>query len=184
MICFFTKELRTMRKKLFKQYFWSGSIKNYLFSRCLHSENYCVYKFLLNLRIYEYLITKKSFFLKVPRFWYLRQYVRWARDCGFTIGDGVLGEGVTFYHRGNILINPAAKIGPGCKFHGDCCIGVARTDDAKAPVLGENVDIGIGAKILGDIYIADGIKIGANAVVTHSFYEPGITIAGIPAKKL
>lgn len=184
MICFLFKELRNIRKKLFKQYFWSGSVKIYLLSRWVHGENYCVYKFLLNLRIFEYLLTKKMMVMKVFRVWYLRQYIRWAHKCGFTIGDGVLGEGVTFYHRANIMINPEAKVGPGCKFHGDCCIGVARTDETKAPVLGKNVDIGVGARILGDIYIADDIKIGANAVVTHSFYEPGITIAGIPARKL
>lgn len=52
----------------------------------------------------------------------------------------------------------------------------------KAPVIGNNVEIGVGAKIIGDIYIADNIKIGAGAVVTKSFYEEGITLVGIPAK--
>ena len=42
----------------------------------------------------------------------------------------------------------------------------------------------MGAKVLGGITIADDIKIGANAVVTKSFNEPGITIVGIPAHKL
>lgn len=49
-------------------------------------------------------------------------------------------------------------------------------------MLGKNVDIGIGARILGDIYIADDITVGANSVVTESFYEPGVIIAEIPAK--
>lgn len=51
-------------------------------------------------------------------------------------------------------------------------------------MLGKNVDLGIGAKIIGGVTIADNIKIGANAVVTKSFTEPGITIAGVPAKKI
>lgn len=178
------EELRNIRSSLFKQYFWGGNIKNYVISYWVKGENYCIYKFLLNLRIYEYLIKRKSFILKPFRLWYLRKYVIWSRKCGFTIGDGVLGEGVTFYHRANILINNEAKVGEGCKFHGDCCIGVAHTNDSKAPIIGKNVDIGVGSRILGDIYIADDIKIGANAVVTHSFYEHGITIAGIPAKKI
>lgn len=44
--------------------------------------------------------------------------------------------------------------------------------------------IGPGAKIFGDIFIADNIAIGANAVVNKSFYESNITIAGVPAKKI
>lgn len=52
------------------------------------------------------------------------------------------------------------------------------------PVLGKNIDNGVGAVILGDIYIADGIKVSANAVVTKSFHELGITIAGVPAKRM
>lgn len=44
--------------------------------------------------------------------------------------------------------------------------------------------IASGARIIGDISIASNIAIGANAVVTKSFLEEGITIAGIPAKKI
>ena len=36
--------------------------------------------------------------------------------------------------------------------------------------------------IIGGVQIADDIKIGANAVVNRSFTEPGVTIAGVPAK--
>ena len=54
----------------------------------------------------------------------------------------------------------------------------------NCPRIGNNVDMGVGAKVLGGIPIADDIKIGANAVVTKSFNEAGITIVGIPAHKL
>ena len=50
--------------------------------------------------------------------------------------------------------------------------------------LGNNVYIGPGAKIFGDIKIADGIAIGANSVVNKSFTEPNIGIAGVPAQKI
>jgi serine O-acetyltransferase len=96
----------------------------------------------------------------------------------------VLGEGVKFYHRGNIVINPNARVGEGCKFHGNCCIGIGRDGEEKCPIIGKNVDIGFGAVLLGDIKIADNIVIGANSVVTRSFDEPGIVIAGVPARKI
>jgi serine O-acetyltransferase len=54
----------------------------------------------------------------------------------------------------------------------------------EAPLIGEDVYIGVGARVLGEVEIADGIVIGANAVVTTSFREPSITIAGIPARKI
>nr|WP_292372222.1 hypothetical protein [Methanosarcina sp. UBA411] len=50
--------------------------------------------------------------------------------------------------------------------------------------MGNNVYIGPGAKIFGNITIADDIAIGANSVVNKSFYEKGISIAGVPAKKI
>ena len=53
-----------------------------------------------------------------------------------------------------------------------------------APIIGNNVEVGFGAVIIGKVKIADGIKIGANSVVTNSFLEPNITIAGVPAKKI
>lgn len=59
----------------------------------------------------------------------------------------------------------------------------ARMHDA-APTIGDNVYIGPGAKIFGKIQIADGIAIGANAVVNKSFFEQDISIAGVPARKI
>ena len=53
-----------------------------------------------------------------------------------------------------------------------------------APQIGNNVFIGSGAKIIGDIRIADDVAIGAQALVVKSVLEGGITVGGIPAKKI
>lgn len=178
-------ELKKIRIKLMKQYMWgSCSWVRYWQMKLFHSESYYTYRFLLHLRKYEYLIKQKTTLLmKVRRAWNLMQYNRFAKECGFVIGDGVLGEGVTFYHRGNIIINNQARVGDGCVFHGSCCIGNSHPG-SKCPIIGKNVDIGYGAVLLGDIRIADNIIIGANSVVTKSFDEPGIVIAGVPARKI
>lgn len=66
--------------------------------------------------------------------------------------------------------------------HGDNCIGNRGNFQKDGfPIIGNNVDIGVGAKIIGPVRIADDIRIGANAVVVNSFDEPGITIVGVPA---
>ena len=106
---------------------------------------------------------------------------------GLTLGIEIyvnsVAQGLTIYHCGDIVINANAKVGKNCKLHGRNCIG-NNGKNLKAPVIGDNVTIGVGAIIIGDIYIANNINIGAGAVVTKSFFEEGITIAGIPAKKI
>lgn len=65
----------------------------------------------------------------------------------------------------------------------DITIGVTgRHRDGMAPRIGSMVFVGTGAKITGDVEIADGVVIGANAVVTKSNREPNVTIAGNPAR--
>lgn len=53
-----------------------------------------------------------------------------------------------------------------------------------APRIGNNVWIGPGVKIFGNIEIANECAIGAGAVVNKSFYEKRISIAGVPARKI
>ena len=57
-------------------------------------------------------------------------------------------------------------------------------DIEKAPIIKDNVDIGVGAKIIGDIVVEENIIIGANAIVRKNFDEKDIIIAGVPAKKI
>ena len=87
------------------------------------------------------------------------------------------------FHGGNIIINLHSVIGDGCSFHGDNCIGNNGRDNL-CPILGKRVELGVGAKVIGNVTLADDITVGANSVVTRSFLEPGITIAGVPARKI
>ena len=105
---------------------------------------------------------------------------------GVEIPENVFGEGLIIHHNGSIVVKGSSKVGKNCQLHGDNCIGnVGKSDSlTDCPQIGNNVEIGVGAKVLGGIIIADNIKIGANAVVTKSFDEKGITLVGIPAHKL
>ena len=98
---------------------------------------------------------------------------------GFSIPINVFGPGLSLPHRGNIIVNPQTRIGENCRIHVGVNIG-AHHD--KAPLIGNNVYIGPGAIIFGDIEIADNVSIGANATVNKSFNEPNVVIAGTPAK--
>lgn len=101
---------------------------------------------------------------------------------GFIIPTNCFGPGLSIGHVGTIVVNQAARIGCNCRIH--ACVVIAGGEVNNSPKIGNNVYIGPGAKIFGDITIANGIRVGANSVVNKSFLEPNITIAGIPAKKV
>lgn len=104
--------------------------------------------------------------------------------CGFEIPINVFGKGLSIAHSGNIIVNPYARIGENCRIHVGVNIGTAAGQERRVPKIGNNVYIAPGVKIFGDIEIANGIAIGANAVVCKSFLEENITIAGVPAKQI
>jgi len=127
---------------------------------------------------------KTSFFWKIYiLFLKIRFHSISTRLC-FTIPPNVFGPGLSIGHRGTLVVNGFAKVGSNCRIHNCVYIATNAGYTDNAPKIGNNVYIGPGVKIFGPIEIADNIAIGANSVVTKSFLEPGITIAGIPAKKI
>lgn len=107
-----------------------------------------------------------------------------GNKCGYSIPLNTCGKGLNLAHVGTVIINAGAHVGDYCRIHADVNIGTAAGHDGDAPTIGNCVYIGPGAKIFGKINIADGIAIGANAVVNKSFEESYISIAGVPAKKI
>jgi serine O-acetyltransferase len=137
------------------------------------------------LRKIEYYKNCKKFVFYRPYYYYL--YLKFhllSRFLGFQIEPNVFGPGLSISHPGTIVINGSARVGANCRIHVCTVIGTKAGCKDLAPKIGNNVYIGPGVKIFGDIEIADGIAIGANSVVNKSFTEPNIGIAGIPAKKI
>lgn len=79
-------------------------------------------------------------------------------------------------HLNGIFIHPNAIIGEHCTIFQQVTIGCLE-NSSKAPCIGNNVYIGTGSKILGDVHIGDNCKVGANAVVTKSV-PSGVTVIG------
>ena len=100
---------------------------------------------------------------------------------GFAIPLNVFGKGLKIYHIGSIIVNPSAKVGENCVLHGMNCIGNKGNGYDGAPVVGNNVEIGVGAIIIGDLIIADDCVIGANSVVLRSCDNNGQVLVGSPA---
>lgn len=116
--------------------------------------------------------------------YYAHKRNRLANMLGLEIGTENIAEGLLVFHANNV-VNGYSVIGKNLHLHGTNVIGNIGPDDPTGcPVIGDNVMLGAGAKVLGRVTIADNIKIAAGAVVVHSFTEPGITIAGVPARKV
>ncbi len=119
-------------------------------------------------------------------FWFRMLSVK----LGFSLGPNIFGPGVAIVHHGLLIIDPTTRIGRNCRIHMGVHIGGAAVfvDPTKvseySPRLGDNVYIGPGAKIYGPIKIGSNCTIGANSVVTKSFEQDGLLIAGVPAKVL
>ena len=96
---------------------------------------------------------------------------------GFTVPMNVFGPGLCLTHWGTIVVSANAKVGKNCRIHPSTCIG----KHEGTPIIGNNVYIGPGAKIFGNITIGDNVAIGANSVVNKSI-PANVTVGGIPAK--
>ena len=143
-----------------------------------------ILKFQKTLRKSEYYKNSKKNIFSKFYYYYIRFLLKKRSvKLGFTIPENVFGSGLSIVHYGTIVINVNAKIGNNCRIHACTNIG-ASGGSKKAPVLGNNVYIGPGAKIYGDIKIANNVAIGANAVVNKSFEEENILLAGNPAVKI
>lgn len=147
----------------------------------LGEQMYKCWRYSRLLRLVEYHHNNKGLIHKL-----LYMYWRFRKNSlgiklGIEMWDNTFEKGLLIFHAGNIVVNGTSKIGKNCKLHGSNCIG-NNGIDGRSPIIGNNVDIGVGAKIIGGITIADNVKIGAGAVVIHSCNESGVTLAGIPAR--
>jgi serine O-acetyltransferase len=91
-----------------------------------------------------------------------------------------IGRNFVIEHFGGIVISGYAKFGDNCRIRNGVVVGLRRVDEPSAPVIGDNVDIGAGAKILGPISIGNNVAIGANAVVLVDVPDNCVA-AGVPA---
>lgn len=96
--------------------------------------------------------------------------------CEATIGSRLVLE-----HTGGIVISGDAVLGSDCIVRQGVTIGLRYSGQSGSPRLGDRVDIGAGAKLLGSIVIGNDVAIGANAVVLCDVPD-GCVAVGVPAR--
>src|SRR5690606_41764719 len=112
------------------------------------------------------------------------QLRRKSMRLGFSIPPNTFGPGLSIAHRGDIIVNGAARIGADCRVHAGVNIGTAAGRKNAAPKIGDGCYLGPGVKIFGPITIGNDTAIGANAVVNSDFPEGNCSLGGIPARRI
>lgn len=104
---------------------------------------------------------------------------------GIEIHPGAtIGKGLFIDHGMGVVIGETAIIGNNVHmYHGVTLGGTGKETGKRHPTVEDDVVIGAGAKVLGNILIAKGTKIGANSVVLRDT-QPNSTVVGIRAKEV
>lgn len=93
-----------------------------------------------------------------------------------------IGRRLAIHHHMGVAVHPNAVIGDDCILRQGVTLGVLHTTENKAaPIIGDRVDIGAGARILGSVKIGNDVVIGANAVVVRDVPD-GWAALGNPAR--
>lgn len=158
------------------------TLKERVLEWLIRPEKYYIHKYMHFLRKEERYTFDNP--CKILAFWYKARKNRLGSRLGFIIYAGCFADGLQLEHFGSVIVNPKARIGKNCKIHGNCCIGSDGGYPDDSPVIGDNVDIGQGAQILGGIRIADNVRIGAGAVVVKDVLKSGVTVVGVPGRIL
>lgn len=141
-------------------------------------------KYLFYLRKNEYFMQRSlsNKFYKICSLYYRYRQHRLGIKLGFDIPINVVKQGLRIDHWGFLAISSNASIGKNCHIYGDVTIGVKNDKDQRGPIIGDNVTIGAGARIIGPVKIASGSIIGANCVVTKDIVKENSVCVGIPVK--
>lgn len=141
-----------------------------------------IFKLKTLLRRCEYHKNNKSNIYHFLMFVILRyRFRRLQRKMCSEIGFNVFGKGLIIWHGQRIITNGEARVGDYCSISSGVVIGHG---NGGAPHIGNNVEMTINSTIIGDVSIADNVRIGANALVVKDIIEPNTTWGGVPAKKI
>lgn len=144
----------------------------------LYSYRKPLLRFTIFLRHVEFLQNSNS--VLIPKLYVKLQSLRLKRMgawLGLSISPNTCGPGLYLMHWGSIVISSEACIGRNARIHSCVNIGADRT--GCAPIIGDNVYIGPGAKVFGDISVGNNVDIGANAVVNKSL-PSDVVVVGVP----
>lgn len=135
-----------------------------------------------NLPYYIYRTANNLYRWKIPFApMLIQQFLRFGFGCFIPYKTKIGNKNIHFGHNGlGVVLDYRCVIGNNVRIDQQVTIGI-RWDEQIAPVIGNNVRIGAGAKVLGSIKIGNNARIGANSVVLTDVPD-GATAVGVPAR--
>jgi serine O-acetyltransferase len=112
-------------------------------------------------------------------YWPLYRLVQTITGIGLS-KEVSAGGGLRIHHFGGIFVSRGVVIGERCTLRQGVTIG-ERHEGGPVPVLGDDVELGAFAQVLGGVHVGDGAKVGAMTVVLDDV-PAGATAVGIPAR--
>lgn len=148
---------------------WIKRIKHNIFSNPISEQKY-IWLYIKALRHVEYYQNNSSSIInKIQMLWWLRCLRKYSHITGFQIPPNVFGKGLTIWHWGSIIVNPATRVGENCTLYPGVLIG--HKTSGEAATIGNNVFIGSGTKIIGSVKIGNNVTIGQNCVVVKDIAD-------------
>lgn len=164
------------------------SFKSFGRARVTRRKRYYIWKYLYYFRLTQYYTERiintrgiRHCIYKFISLYFERMKNIYSYKSGVEIArHSQIGRGIDIWH-GGVVIN--GTIGEHCVFHGNNIVGnKGAWDETAVPVLGNNIEVGAGATIIGGVTLADDIVIGAGATVVKSEGQKGSVLLGVPAK--
>lgn len=162
------------------QSFWKRLKYNLVAHPCM--DQTLTWKYVRTLRFAEYHTNNHGLFHKICRTKYLYILRHLGYKTGFQIPVNVVGPGLNLPHYGIIVINDNCSLGRNVTIYSGVCIGWKKRG-LPCPCIGDNVFIGTGTNIIGDVNIGDNVTIGQNCVIVKDI-ETGCTVVAQPPRIL
>ncbi|MDC7288823.1 hypothetical protein NXH76_13520 [Blautia schinkii] len=168
-----------------KEYYYGEWFKR-IYRMMTHNPVYQRGKYIIVARKAGYYSLNCNSILKIVLcFYYTRKKNILGEKLGIELGPNEFGRRIRIYHN-NIVVNGGAIIGDDCELYGNNCIGNKGSDfgPLDAPILANSISIGVGAKVIGKVQIADNIKISSMSLVNKDLKESGALYGGIPVQMI
>lgn len=155
---------------------WWHRLKCNIMSNPISEQKY-IWLYIKNMRFVEYYDYKRKCNILFTPFyvWSLYRLRKLSHITGFQIPPHICGKGLTIWHWGTIIINPAAKIGDNCTLYPGVLIGHKKSGE-KCAEIGHDVFIGSGTKIIGAVRIGNNVIVGQNCVITKDIPDNAVII--------
>ncbi|MBP3871355.1 MAG: hypothetical protein J6E46_10315 [Faecalicoccus sp.] len=136
------------------------------------------FKFVFWLRITRYFYEKNKIIFIISRLILKHYSYKYSFDISYKAD---IGKGLQIAHIGYIIVTSNTVIGENCRLRPGVVFGKVLSRESTGAVVGNNVEFGVGSKIIGDVHIGNNVIIGANAVVVKDIPNNAV-VAGIPGR--